>query len=286
MKPIAPIRPSPIAGSWYPNNPQKLAIEVDNHLDNATLPDLDGDVVAVIAPHAGYVYSGAVAGYAFSAVREREFDLVALLSPMHAPHRDAFLSSAHAFYATPLGKIPVARDTVNAVSADLEEKLGFGITPIANDREHSLEIELPFLQRALKNNFELLPIMIRSTNASELKILGQALAKVLRGKNALLVASTDLSHFYTQENAKTLDSEMLRQIENFSPEGVLQAEEMGKGFACGRGAVATNLYAARDLGAKKVKILKYATSGDISGDYSSVVGYGSAVVLGRQGLQG
>ena len=279
MKPIAPIRPSPIAGSWYPSNPKKLATEVDNYLDNAVLPNLDGDVVAVIAPHAGYVYSGAVAGYAFAAVREREFDLVALLSPMHAPHRDVFLSSAHTFYATPLGKIPIAREAVSAVSADLEEKLGFGITSVANDREHSLEIELPFLQRTLKSDFELLPIMIRSTNMRELEILGKALAKVLHGKNALLVASTDLSHFYSQEDAKVLDSEMLRQIENFSPEGVLKTEEMGKGFACGRGAVAATFYAAKELGAKTVKTLNYATSGDVSGDYSSVVGYGAAVVL-------
>ncbi|MBT3323473.1 MAG: AmmeMemoRadiSam system protein B [Anaerolineae bacterium] len=280
MKAIALVRPSPIAGSWYSDNPKKLAQEVDAYLDNAVLPELDGDVVAVIAPHAGYFYSGAVAGYAFTAIRDRDFDLVALLSPMHAPHRDAFLSAEHAFYATPFGRVPIAQNMVNAVSTDLEENLGFGITPIANDREHSLEIELPFLQRALKSNFELLPIMIRSTNVEELKILGQTLAKVLRGKKALLVASTDLSHFYSQEDARILDNEMLRQIENFSPEGVLEAEEMGKGFACGRGAVAATLYAVRELGAKSVKTLNYATSGDISGDYSSVVGYGAAAVLG------
>ena len=278
MKPIAPIRPSPIAGTWYEGNPEKLAIEVDRYLDDAALPDLDGEVVAVIAPHAGYIYSGAVAGYAFASVRDRDFDLVALLSPMHAPHRDAFLSSAHTAYATPLGKIPIAHDAVDAVDKILRTELGFGITPIANDREHSLEIELPFLQRALKNDFELLPIMIRSTNPHELEVLGKALSKVLRGKKALIVASTDLSHFYSQDDAKTLDSEMLHQIETFSPEGVLNAEEMGKGFACGRGAVAATLYAARQLGADNVKILNYATSGDVSGDYSSVVGYGAGVV--------
>jgi len=285
MKPIIPIRPSSIAGTWYEGNPEKLAIEVDRYLSDAVLLDLDGDVVALIAPHAGYVYSGAVAGYAFAAVRDREFDLVALLSPMHAPHREAFLSSAHTAYATPLGNIPIARDMVDAVDSALCAELGFGITPIANDREHSLEIELPFLQRALDGDFELLPIMIRSTDAQELAVLGKALAKVLRGKNALLVASTDLSHFYSQEDAKTLDSEMLHQIETFSPEGVLKAEEMGRAFACGRGAVAATLYAARELGAENVKILNYATSGDVSGDYSSVVGYGAAVVLGRQRMQ-
>ena len=280
MKPIAPIRPSPIAGTWYEGNPVKLAAEVDRYLSDAELPDLDGDVVALIAPHAGYAYSGAVAGYAFAAVQDQSFDLVAVLSPMHAYHRDAFLTSAHYAYSTPLGNITIARDDVNAVDELLRADLGIGITPITNDREHSLEIELPFLQRALQNDFELIPIMIRSTNAHELQILGKALAKVLDGRKALLVASTDLSHFYSQEDAKTLDSEMLRQIETFSPEGVLKAEEMGHGFACGRGAVATTLYAAKELGAKNVKILNYATSGDISGDYSSVVGYGAAAILG------
>jgi len=281
MKPIVPIRPSPIAGSWYTNNPEKLAAEMDNYLDSASLLNLDGDVIALIAPHAGYIYSGAVAGYAFATVRDRDFDLVALLSPLHAPHRSAFLTSAHAFYATPLGNIPVARDAVNEVDEILRAELGFGITAITHDREHSLEIELPFLQRSLKSDFALLPIMIRSTNAQELAVLGQALAKILRDKNALLVASTDLSHFYSQEDAKILDSEMLHQIESFSPKGVLQAEERGRGFACGRGAVASTLYAARELGAKNVKILHYATSGDVTGDFSSVVGYASAVVLGR-----
>ncbi len=285
MKPISPIRPSPIAGTWYEGNPEKLAIEVDRYLGDALLPDLDEDVVALIAPHAGYAYSGAVAGYAFSAVQGQSFDLVAVLSPMHSYHHDSFLTSAHYAYSTPLGNITIACDEVNAIDEILRAELGFGITFIANDREHSLEIELPFLQRALKNDFDLLPIMIRSTNAHELQILGKALAKVLDGRKALLVASTDLSHFYSQEDAKTLDSEMLRQIESFSPEGVLRTEEMRRGFACGRGAVAATLYAAKELGAKNVKILNYATSGDISGDYSSVVGYGAAAILGRQGTQ-
>jgi len=280
MKPITPIRPSPIAGTWYESRPKNLATEVDRYLSDAVLPNFDGDVVAVIAPHAGHLYSGAVAGYAFAAVRGQNFDLVALLSPMHAPHRDAFLTSAHAAYATPLGNISIARDAVDAVDEILRAELGFGLTAVANDREHSLEIELPFLQRALSSHFALLPIMVRSTNVRELEILGQALAKTLRGRNTLLVASTDLSHFYSQEDAKILDNEMLCQIENFSPEGILKAEELGKAFACGRGAVAGILFAARELGAKQVKILNYATSGDISGDYSSVVGYGAAVALG------
>lgn len=278
MKPIAPIRPSPIAGRWYENNPKKLASEIDAYLDDAQLPEFSGDVIGVIAPHAGYMYSGAVAGYAFATVRAREFDLVAVLSPFHALHQDAFLSSAHQAYSTPLGKIPIDRDSLSAFNDLLHEELGFGITPIARDGEHSLEIELPFLQRALDGDFSLLPIMVRSTDAQELAVLGKSLAKVLRGRKALLVASTDLSHFYAQDVAKTLDGEMLRQMDAFSPEGVLEAEELHKGFACGRGAVVATLYTARELGADSVKVLNYATSGDVTGDFSSVVGYGAAAV--------
>jgi hypothetical protein len=108
------------------------------------------------------------------------------------------------------------------------------------------------------------------------------LAKILAGRQALLVASTDLSHFYPQTVAQELDAEMLRRVEAFDPLGVLQAEEEGKGFACGRGALAAVLWAAKELGANHVQILHYATSGDITGDYSQVVGYGSAVVTRKE----
>ena len=279
MKAITPIRPSPIAGRWYENNPEKLASEIDAFLDNAHLPELLGDVIGVIAPHAGYMYSGAVAGYAFAAVRAREFDLVAVLSPFHAYHPDAFLSSAHRAYSTPLGKVPVNRDALNELDELLRADLGFGITPVARDGEHSLEIELPFLQRALASDFKLLPVMVRAQDPRISEGLGKALASVLRDKNYALVASTDLSHFYDQETANKLDREMLRQIESFSPEGVFEAERSGKGFACGHAAVAAVLWASKELGADVVKLLNYATSGDVTGDYSSVVGYGAAAIL-------
>ncbi len=278
MKPISPVRPSPIAGTWYDNRPKQLAAEIDGYLDNAVLPTLEGDVIAVIAPHAGYRYSGAVAGHAFAAVRNLDFDLVAVLSPLHAYHPAPFITSSHAAYQTPLGKVAIDRDSVSALNAALHTELGFGLESVARDGEHSLEIELPFLQRALTSDFSLLPIMIRSTDAHELAVLGQALAGLLNGRNALIVASTDLSHFYHQNEANILDGEMLRQMEAFSPEGVLRAEELGKGFACGRGAVAATLFASRELGADSVKVVNYATSGDVTGDMSSVVGYGAAVV--------
>jgi len=284
MKPVAPVRPSPIAGTWYEGRPSKLAAEVDRYIREASLPEIDGEVVALIAPHAGYLYSGAVAGQAFATVHGMEFDLVAVLSPMHAYYRQPLLTSSHAAYTTPLGKIPVDRAAVDAVDSALRAELGIGLTPIANDSEHSLEIELPFLQRALSGDFNLLPIMISEQTKKIAKALGNTLANVLRGRNALLVGSTDLSHFYSQDIANKYDQEILHQMESFSPEGLLEVEAKGSGFACGRGAVAAVLHAAKGLGAETVKILNYATSANITGDYDSVVGYGAAVVSKNQDL--
>jgi len=268
------IRPSPISGTWYDGNPRKLAARVDEYLSAAELPEIKGNIIAVIAPHAGHVYSGAVAGYAFAVIRELTPDLVVVLSPFHNIESHSLLTTKHQAYSTPLGNIEVDR----AALLDLQLNLDFPITAIANDREHSLEIELPFLQRALKNEFKLLPLMIRAQEVNVAQKIGHALAQTLGNKNALIVASTDLSHFYDQQTAKILDEEMLKRFESFNPESIFDAERMGKGFACGHAAVAAMLRAARELGANKLQILKYATSGDVTGDHSSVVGYGAAVV--------
>ena len=251
MATIAPVRPSPLAGKWYEGNPNALARAVDHYLDQAELPELPGQVIAIIAPHAGHIYSGPVAGYAFSAVRGSSPDLVAVLSPMHQASSDPLLTTAHAAYSTPLGQIQVEEKTVTELDSHLKETLGYGLTRVAYDQEHSLEIEQ----------------------------LGAALAETVRGRNCLLVASTDLSHFYSQNEALAFDTEMLRRIESFSPQDVFYAEVESKGFACGLGALTAVLWAAKALGADTVKVLHHATSGDVTGDYSSVVGYGAAVIL-------
>jgi AmmeMemoRadiSam system protein B len=279
MTTISPVRPSPIAGTWYEGNPRTLSQVVDGYLDKAEIPALTGEVIAVISPHAGHKYSGPVAGYAFATVRNQKFDLVAVLSPMHQPYYDSLLTTAHEAYATPLGNVPVDKDSTSDLDTRLRKTLGEGLVPVAYDQEHSLEIELPFLQRALASEFKLLPIMVRSQSARVSQELGEALAETLRGRNALLVASTDLSHFYTQKQAVAFDTEMLRRVEAFSPEEVFSAEEEKAGFACGLGALTAVLWAARGLGGDMVRVLRHATSGDITGDYSSVVGYGAAVIL-------
>ena len=279
MQSTTDLRPSPIAGTWYEGRPEILKRNIDNYLDRAKLPELPGEVIAVVAPHAGHRYSGAVAGYAFAALRNKRPDLVAVIAPMHHPYMQPLITSSHDAYSTPLGSIPIDKPALEELKANLKMDIGLNLSAVAHDPEHSLEIELPFLQRALELDFKLLPIMVRAQDPHISKGLGKALASVLREKNFALVASTDLSHFYDQETAKKLDSEMLRQIEAFSPEGVFEAERTGKGFACGHAAVASVLWAARELGADRVKLLHYATSGDVTGDTSSVVGYGAAAIL-------
>jgi hypothetical protein len=282
------VRPSPIAGQWYPADPRRLAAEVDHFMDAASLPALGGEVVAIMAPHAGHQYSGPVAGYAFAALRGLKPVLVVVVSPMHYPYDEPLLTTAHTAYATPLGEIPVHRLALQNLDSYLRQTLGIGLTAVARDPEHSLEIELPFLQRALAGPFSLLPIMLREQDERTAKGLGQALARLIKespelaGKNALLVASTDLSHFYSQQVANQLDGEVLRQVEAFDPAGVLRVEEEGKGFACGRGALAAVLWAAKELGADRTRVLRHATSGDVTGDYERVVGYGAAVITRQE----
>jgi AmmeMemoRadiSam system protein B len=269
------LRPSPIAGTWYEADPKALAGNIDEYMARVVLPSLSGEVIAVIAPHAGHRYSGAVAAHAFAALRGLVPELVVVLSPFHNLSQFPLLVTKHQAYSTPLGNIEVDR----SVLAGLQSILNIPITSIAHDGEHSLEIELPFLQRIFAHEFKLLPLMIRSQEAETAQRLGEALGIVLKNKNAILVASTDLSHFYDQKTADQLDQQMLKRFESFAPDSIFEAERTGQGFACGRAAVASVLWASRVLGANRVKVLKHATSGDITGDFSSVVGYGAAVVL-------
>ncbi|MBE9525064.1 MAG: AmmeMemoRadiSam system protein B, partial [Chloroflexi bacterium] len=273
MKAKSDIRPSAIAGRWYPGNARQLRVDIDRYLKSADFPEIIGEVIALVVPHAGYRYSGAVAGHAFAALQSiSPPDLVAVVSPMHGLHQAPLLTSAHEAYSTPLGEIPIDSTALQTLNEHLKDMLGYGLTAIRFDDEHALEIELPFLQQALSAPFALLPVMVRDQSVQTMRKLGIALAKTLDGCNALVVASTDLSHFYPQEKAKKLDAEILKHIEALNPEAIIQSEERKEGFACGRGAVAAMLWAAQKMGANHAKIVKYATSGEVSGDYSQVVG--------------
>ena len=277
MNALPDLRPSPIAGQWYNADPRELAAEMNRYLALAKPPSLEGEVVSLIVPHAGHVYSGPVAAWAFKTVQGNAYDLVVIVAPMHRPYPQPLLTSSHSGYATPLGAIPLDAEAITDLDQQLQASLGVPLSRIARDTEHSLEIELPFLQCALSAEFKLLPVMVRDQDAETMQALADGLARVLKGKRALLVASSDLSHFYSARVAERLDAEILREIEAFSPEGLFAADRAGKGYACGLGPIAAVLWASRALGATSARVVQYATSGDITRDYTSVVGYGAAV---------
>ncbi len=272
------VRPSPIAGTWYSSDPDDLRQTVDEYIENADLPNLPGEVVGLVAPHAGYRYSGSVAGHAFKAVKGHTFDFVVVISPMHQYYPQPLLTSAHTAYRTPLGEIPLAEDKLAVINNALKNKTGIELSPITNDQEHSLEIELPFLQRALAGVFKLIPIMLREQNRQLSKDLGTVLADNLRDETCLFVASSDLSHFFPEGQANELDNTVLQKLVEFSPDGLFDLKAQGKGHACGLAAIATVLWAAQGMGATDVTLLNYDTSASSTGDTSSVVGYGAAAI--------
>ncbi|MGD8455726.1 MAG: AmmeMemoRadiSam system protein B [Anaerolineales bacterium] len=273
------IRPSPIAGTWYSGHPDELREEVRGYINQAEVPELPGEVAAIMAPHAGYVYSGPTAGYAFRCVLGQSYDLVAVISPFHQFQRYPLLTSAHEAYETPLGVVPIDIEALESLSDYLGEATDMPLMSLSKDPEHSLEIELPFLQVALEGDFKLVPVMLSGVDLGTGKALGAGLAEILKGRKALLVASTDLSHFHAEEAAKRLDEEMLKQVAALSPEGMAAAMQCGKGEACGIMAVIAVMEAAKALGATRAEVLHHSTSGKSSGDYGRVVGYGAAVFL-------
>ena len=272
------IRPSPLAGRWYPANPQKLAESVDRYIQAAEIPEINGEILALITPHAGHQYSGPVAGYAFKALRGAQPNLVVILSPYHQYHPGSILSTGHQAYQTPLGEVPVDTESLEMVNQSLQEKAGIAISLVQNDTEHAVEILLPFFQRILREGFQILPLMIRQQDPALMKILGLILADLIQSDNVLLAASTDLSHFHSAGEAQAMDLEIINQINALDPEGLYRAQESGNGSACGLAALAAVIWAVKKAGPVTAHHLSYDHSGTVTGDNSSVVGYTSAVL--------
>ncbi|NTW36671.1 MAG: AmmeMemoRadiSam system protein B [Syntrophobacteraceae bacterium] len=282
-----PVRRMRFAGSGYPAEAPVLKAKLDSFFSPETggpgLPfqaPPQRRLLGLVAPHIDINAGGPCFAHAYKALSESFApDTWVILGTGHEPIEHHFALTAKD-YETPLGLVQVDREAIERVNHFMHKECNVTIQALADDDEHSLEIELPFLQRALSGGFRLLPIMVHTYSEAVLKALGKALATILAEKKSpLMVASTDLSHFYPENAANQLDGEMLKRIASFSPESVLQAEKTGVGFACGAGAVAAVLWAAAGLGANQVITLHHSTSAEQTGDRSSVVGYGAAVIL-------
>ena len=270
------IRPPAVAGTWYPGSASALTRAVDDYLSRAGDDD-DAPferLVALIAPHAGLIYSGPVAAYAYRLLRRHAFDIVVLVGPSHYVAFDGVAIYAAGGFQTPLGMARIAEDC----AADI-----IAATPVvreyaaAHAREHSLEMQLPFVQH-LAPNVPIVPLVMGTQTADTARALGDALAAALRDRRALLVASTDLSHYQDAATAARLDQVVVDHVSRFDADGLQRALDRNPNHACGGGPTVAVMRAARALGARDAVVLKYADSGDVSGDKSSVVGYMAAAL--------
>lgn len=273
------IRKPAVAGAFYPTNPVTLSQQIADFFKRVKKEELGGEIVALISPHAGYIYSGQVAAYGYKMLEGMKFETVVVIAPNHIfPFNGASVYNG-AFYETPLGKIECDQAIAKKIasyhkSVYLSDK---GHSFYEGRGEHSLEIQLPFLQIVL-GKFKLVAIVMGDQEYSTCEELANALSKGLKDKEALIIASSDLSHFRPYEKTVKLDQVILDHVNSFDPQGLFDEISKGKCEACGAGPIVATMLAAKKLGADRAKVLKYANSGDVTGDRSSVVGYMSAVI--------
>jgi AmmeMemoRadiSam system protein B/AmmeMemoRadiSam system protein A len=264
-----------VAGMFYPGDKATLKMMVERDLKAAPVKKLKGHLVALIAPHAGYRYSGKVAGYAFKQLENRKYKTVVVIAPSHRmPLRGAALSTRDV-YRTPLGDIPIAKDVVKRMIKKYawaeDDQRPFKM-------EHSLEVELPFLQVMLKD-FKVVPIIVGTHDKAILNSIAQSIHEELPGDDVLVVASTDLSHYKPYDEAVKVDKKTLGYIERGDCEAFLAAEKTGKVLACGAGPTYIAMKIWKLKGGGDIEVLQYLNSGDTAGDKSKVVGYAAIALL-------
>jgi len=265
------IRPAQFADDqWYPATSARLQQTIRSLLDGAADRGL-GRPLGLVVPHAGLRFSGGIAAEAYRQAMGQSYEHVAVISPLHRHYFGPYAVTLYRHYSTPLGLIPVAEEML----AGLEQLLP--ISRSQRDDEHSLEIQLPFLQVAIAE-FSLLPVMMGEQGLDACRALTGALASLLRDKQALVVASSDLSHFHHYDAAKRLDAVIAEHIEQYDAEGLAQALALGQAEACGGGPIVTAMLACHELGARSATVLAQANSGDVWIDRSSVVGYLAAAM--------
>ncbi len=269
------VRPAAVAGGFYPADPKELSQMIDDMLAKATPPPVDGEILAAVAPHAGYPYSGPVAAWTYAALKGHKYSRVVVIAPSHYVAFDFTSVYDGDAYTTPLGTISVdkefARRLVKMSSTiQLSDK---GHQATADAPEHSVEVELPWLQKVL-GKFELVPIVMGDQSYESSRALGVALAKMLRNDHdTLVLASSDLSHYHPYDEAETIDHKTLHALEAWDYFSMSRNFETRLWEACGGAPIVAAMIYAERMGANKAEVLKYANSGDTSGDHSRVVGY-------------
>ncbi|MEM2087867.1 MAG: AmmeMemoRadiSam system protein B [Thermoproteota archaeon] len=276
---MARVRRPAYAGSWYEGTKEVLLKQLESmfkgRLGFGSLPklgDYDPSLLGLMVPHAGYVYSGMAATWAYGeAAKHGARDTVVVTGPDHQMASTGFATMGEGLWRTPLGDVEVDRQ---AVSLLLSFAPFVEDNPYAHAFEHSIEIQLPFLQFIYGGSFKLVPIMIHDFNLERNIRLGKALAKALEGKRSIVLASSDMSHYVPAQEAEENDTKTIRAIESLD-EKLIHSVAVNYESLCGLGPVVALVSCVKEMGCSKVNLLKYYNSGEISGDYGGVVGYSS-----------
>jgi AmmeMemoRadiSam system protein B/AmmeMemoRadiSam system protein A len=278
------IRQAGVAGSFYPADPKALTAMMDEMLAQAIPPSIKDPILAVVAPHAGYQYSGPVAAYTYAELKGRKFSRVVVIAPSHYESFDFTSVYEGDAYATPLGKVPVdkafARQLAKMSSTMQLSSRGHDATSAG--AEHAIEVQLPWLQRVL-GDFQLVPIVMGDQSYESSRALGVALAKLIHGGDTLVLASSDLSHYHPYDEAVKIDHKTLNALEAWDYYSMSRNFQARVWEACGGAPIVAAMIYAERMGANQALVLKYANSGDVIGDHSRVVGYSADVFVKTSG---
>lgn len=269
------IRQPVVAGAFYDADPKALSQRIDHYLESVgEITGFHGKILGLIAPHAGYVYSGRVAASAYAFLLEKDFKTVIIIGPSHRYPFQGCSIYPQGGYRTPLGVAQIDE----ALAASLSRASGFGYIPQAHKQEHSVEVQIPFIQKTLPQA-KIVPVVMGFPTQRTITALASALAKVTQDENVLIVASTDLSHFLSKKKASRIDSETIALIQSFKTQTLIRKLGRGENIMCGGGPVASLLLYAKKKENPGIRILRYADSSDAGGPEDRVVGYLAAVVF-------
>ena len=268
------IRKEAVAGIFYPADEGELRSQINFLLDTYKPDKQYKNVVGIISPHAGYVYSGKSAAYAYNVLKDDTiFDTVIIISPSHREYFQGISIYQGDGYKTPLGVIPVNKSLTEKI---IENGSHIHLGNEGHGPEHALEVQLPFLQM-IKDDFSIVPIVIGDQSKEYINDLAESLSKCI-GENIVVVVSSDLSHFHEKEKSVQLDSIIVNRLNEYNFNDLMEDLESHKCEACGGGGIAALMKAAGLIKESKAEVLSYTDSSEVSGDTSSVVGYLSAVI--------
>ena len=272
------VRKPVVAGAFYDGDKALLAARIDAYLSAVKdLPAISGDVRALVCPHAGYVYSGQTAAYAYRLVQGKPYETVVIVGTSHYYGFDGCSIYLKGGFETPLGVVPVDEE----LAARIAKASGFSYVAEAHAKEHSVEVQVPFIQRALPGA-KIVPIVVGYPTRRNVHSLADGLAEAVRNKKVLIVASTDLSHYLPKAEANSVDAKTISLVQNINADTLITRCERGENIMCGGGGVAAMLIALKKAGQPQVEILRYSDSSESTGDEGQVVGYlAAAVTVGQ-----